>query len=392
MTGWSHGEAWSPRGDAVAFVGAHGPELVTLDGRARRLLPVSPGDGYGVGWTSVRRTDRYREPELLHPLVEVSGNELRSKVPIGEVSADGDRVAYWLCHHVLGAWRPGDAKQVALGNATVETCNRWQSPQALRSGIYDLTLAGDRVAYLTTGGGNTLLWELIATSLGNGDEGDAIVSGAATTGDERLPPVRDLTGAGSTIVFGAWTLLAGQRRTPEAIWRVDGMVPHEIAQGGEDLQPLAVDGGRIVACRGHESLDLLDADGNLLARWSVAPRGAALAGDDLVVLVEGALREYSVSTGELLHEWPLPDVPSAGRCGAPFLPGTRLTLDAMARGRVLYTLGGVIHLLRLADGADVTIAGATSADLTDAGLFDAYAGDAPWPGRLRFVPFAELPL
>ena len=39
-----------------------------------------------------------------------------------------------------------------------------------------------------------------------------------------------------------------------------------------------------------------------------------------------------------------------------------------------------------------TMGGATTAELTDAGLFYAYAGEEPWPGRIRFVPFDELPL
>jgi hypothetical protein len=51
-----------------------------------------------------------------------------------------------------------------------------------------------------------------------------------------------------------------------------------------------------------------------------------------------------------------------------------------------------VHLLRLRDGADATIPGATAAELTDAGLFYAYTGEEPWPGRIRFVPFAELPI
>jgi hypothetical protein len=88
--------------------------------------------------------------------------------------------------------------------------------------------------------------------------------------------------------------------------------------------------------------------------------------------------------------WPLPDVPSSGRCRLTGCPGIRLTLDDTARGVVLYTLDGVVHLLGLRDGSDRTVPGATTAELTDAGLFYAYAGQAPWPGRIRFVPFSEL--
>ena len=110
------------------------------------------------------------------------------------------------------------------------------------------------------------------------------------------------------------------------------------------------------------------------------------------VLVQGELRDYSVSTGELRYVWPLPDVPSSGRCRLTRCPGIRLTLDDAARGVVVYTLDGVVHLLRLSNDDDVTLPGVTVADLTDAGLFFAYVGDKPWQGRVRFVPFDELPL
>jgi hypothetical protein len=140
------------------------------------------------------------------------------------------------------------------------------------------------------------------------------------------------------------------------------------------------------------SLELLSLDGSVLETFDVPSLGAALAGDDLVVLVQGELRDYSVSSGELLHAWPLPDVPSAGRCRLYACPGIRLTLDDTARGIVVYTLDGVVHLLRLSDGADATVPGATAAELTDAGLFYAYLGEDPWPGRIRFIPFDELPL
>ena len=137
---------------------------------------------------------------------------------------------------------------------------------------------------------------------------------------------------------------------------------------------------------------MLGLDGRVLETFDVPALGAALAGDDLVVLEQGELRDYSVSTRDLRAAWTLPDVPSSGRCRLTACPGIRLTLDDAARGLALYTLDGVVHLLRLSSGADGTVPGARAAELTDAGLFYAYPGEAPWPGRIRFVPFDELPL
>jgi hypothetical protein len=165
---------------------------------------------------------------------------------------------------------------------------------------------------------------------------------------------------------------------PETIWRLDGAEPVQITHAPDDLQPLAVDQGRIVARRADGSLELLDLAGGILETLDVPTLGAALDGDDLVVHVRGELRDYSASTGDLRYVRPLPDVPS-------------LKLDDAARGVVVYTLDGVVHLLRLGDGADAALLGATAAELTDAGLFYAYVGEEPWPGRIRFVPFTELP-
>src|SRR5205085_1005013 len=205
----------------------------------------------------------------------------RSRVPIRALSADGDRVAYALCPHVLGAWRPGDAAHVPLGNATVAAC-RPDYPQAL----YDLALAGDRLAYMVREGGIQVRWWLMLTTLARRDEGTAVASGAdCCAGDPRQPPVGDLLGDGSLLVYGAW----------------------------------------------------------------------------------------SAATGDLLHAWPLPDVPSTGRCRRLFCPTVRLTLDDEARGLAVYTLDGAVHLLRLRDGFDYTVPGATAAELEDTGLFYAYA-------------------
>jgi hypothetical protein len=188
-------------------------------------------------------------------------------------------------------------------------------------------------------------------------------------------------------VYGAWST-----STRESIWRLDGETPVEIARRADDLQPVAVDEGRIVARDADGSLELLTGDGHVLETFPVPSLGAALAGDDLVVLVKGELRDYSVSSGALLHAWPLSNVPSADRCRVGFCSGIRLTLDGAARGLALYTLDGGVHLLRLRDGADATVPFALSAQLTHAGLFTSYGGGEPWPGHIRFVPFEELPL
>jgi hypothetical protein len=393
----TQGLALSPRGDAITFATRSGIRILTLDGHIRDLVSFGPGEALpGIALSSARQTLPYQAPEDAALLVRVSGHELEARLPIRQLSADGDRVAYWLCPHSFGAWRPGDAP-VALGPPTLAACLVPTSDQAPESNVYDLSLAGDQLAYLTrsdtiTRDGKALVWQLWLTTLERGDEGVSIESGSEIAGEEaRYAPLEDLLGGGSALVFGLRAQTFMNYRHPEEVWRLDGARLVPVARRSYELQPLAVDDGRVVARHADGSLELLSLDGSVLETFDVPSLGAALAGDDLVVLVQGELRDYSVSSGELLHAWPLPDVPSSGRCRLTDCPGVRLTLDDAARGVVVYTLDGVVHLLRMSNGEDKTVPGATVAELTDAGLFYAYAGADPWPGRIRFVPFDELP-
>jgi hypothetical protein len=391
VKGPTQGFAWSPRGDSITFATRSGVRLATLDGHVRDLLSSGPNESLpGIGWSPGRTALRYRPPEEAALLVRVSPRELDARFPIRQLSADGDRVAYWLCPHVLGAWRPGDAQPVSLGGATLGAC-RFPETQWYGNDVYDLALAGDRLAYVTVVFANEIHTALMFTTLARGTEGDMTAEGAASRG---FPiALGDAVGAGSTLVYGfREPQVTSPHPAPEEIWRIDGAKPVQITHDPQDLQPLSVDQGRIVARRSDGSLLLLDSDGGVLRTFDVSSLGAVLAGDDLVVLVRGELRVYSASTGELLSVWPLPDVPSSGHCRLFDCPKTELTLDDAARGVVLYTVDGVVHLLRLSYGTDVAIVGATAAELTDAGLFYAYPGEEPWPGRIRFVPFDELPL
>jgi len=375
-TGEPQGFAWSPRGRAIAFATASAVEVVTLGGDVRTLLRFGPYEAQpGVGWTAAAPGLSYQTPEENPLLVRVSSRELEARVPIAQFSADGDRVAYWLCPHIFGVWRPGEEQPLSLGPATLVACR----PQQNMPGnfVQDLALAGERLAYLTAVAANRVHRTLMLTTLERDDEGVEIAQGAYDYGDP--PALDDVVGGGSALVYGTRESLVTAPPGPETIWRVDGDKPVQITFDPDDLQPLAVDQGRIVARRADGALELLDLDGGVLRTLDVSALGAALAGDDLVVHVRGELRDYSASTGDLRYVWPLPDVSSA-------------KLDDAARGVAVYSLDGVVHLLRLRDGVDKTVPDALAAELTDAGLFYSFAGKEPWPGGISFVPFAELPL
>jgi Tol biopolymer transport system component len=380
LDGSTQGFAWSPTGGAIAFAAADGVSTVTLDGRIEPLASFGPKEEQpGVGWSPARTDLPYQPPEEVPLLVRVSARELQSRVPIRQLSADGDRVAYWLCPHILGAWRLGDAQPLSLGPATLMACRPPSETNGFGNDIHDLALAGDRLAYISGFAANEIHAMLMLATLEGGTEGVGIAESETSRGYPTA--LGDVVGGGSALVYGSRGS-AVFSPTPESIWRIDGTTPVQITHGPDDLQPLAVDRGRIVARRADGSLELLDLDGGLLRTLDVPSLGAALASDDLVVLVRGELRDYSASTGELLYAWSLPDVSGPGG----------LMLEDAARGVAVYTLDGVVHLLRLRDGEDRTVPGATAAELTDAGLFYAFTGAEPWPGGIRFVPFDELAL
>jgi hypothetical protein len=148
---------------------------------------------------------------------------------------------------------------------------------------------------------------------------------------------------------------------------------------------------------------VLDADGRQLLSIPVSTNAAEFAGSDLIVVVPGELRDYDAATGALLHVWPLPYLSFGGFCGVriPDCGYTQFRLEDAGRGLVVYlaggprpvgATGGQIHLLRLADGRDVVLGSGTAARFGAGGLFYAYQATGLWPGRIRFVPFDQLPL
>src|SRR5207248_11259674 len=125
-----------------------------------------PGEGRpGVGWSPAPRGLTYQPPEDAGLLVRVSARELEARVPITTLSADGDRVAYWLCPHSLGAWRPGDAQPLSLGGWTLVACRVPPATAGFGTYVFDLALAGDRLGYLTGWAGNEIHTALMLTTL-----------------------------------------------------------------------------------------------------------------------------------------------------------------------------------------------------------------------------------
>jgi hypothetical protein len=136
-----------------------------------------------------------------------------------------------------------------------------------------------------------------------------------------------------------------------------------------------VDAGRVVVS-GAGSLQVLDSGGTPLQDLPLDASEAALSGDDLVVHMEGELRDYSASTGSLLHTWTLTPAPQAHPS----------VLQDVAHGLAAYIVNGELHLRRLSDGSDAVVGPGDLARFAAIGLVDAVGA------RVQLIPYSKLPL
>ncbi|HYU04785.1 MAG TPA: integrin alpha, partial [Jatrophihabitantaceae bacterium] len=334
-------------------------------------------------------------------------HELRLRGSVGTLAADSNRVAFSSCWWTGAVWQPGHDPHFFGGEPAGDACT---NPPLSFGGFSSFAVAGERVAYLLRGGGIGVFGDLFSASAQNGYRVHAVASfGRCCAGDpvgsERWG---DLVGGGDTIAYATWDFCgiytcdgSPVHVTNENVNRVDDSCvasagffacPHLPNPG--TFVPLAAARGRILARRGDGALvELRASDLAVLRTFRVGtPLDAALAGRLLVVLVPGALRVVDTRTGHLLHRWPLRGVPVGGVCTElPHqCPSPELEFAGAANGLAAYIADGIVHVVRLADGLDVVIARGTHARVTSAGLFYAYAGPDPWPGRVHFVPRAQL--
>jgi Tol biopolymer transport system component len=405
--------AWSPKGEAIAYAKTESDQsrigIVTLAGVARALTDSYP-QAERVRWSLSPPGYQYRSPEGPGPVI--SADELRSLVPVQELAADGDRVAYRLCGRTIGVWEQS-TRDVVRAAGEMPLCRL--DPKS----YYDVALAGDRVAWGARNSGNFPSTEVWVRSFSSPNS-RIVGSGGGENAAERRDHTGFLLGSGEELVFASRAycddatanscsgLPLEQRRVVEqTVWRIReptwqgqcpaglrGLYPgpcQKLATEPGPLVPNDLESGRIVAL-GDNALVLLDENGARLLSLDVRAVGAQLSGSDLVVLLQGQLRQYDAGTGALVHAWPLPDVPSAGPCGESTCSDGPLRFEDAAHGLVVYIFEGKVELLRLRDGERAVVADGTAARFGSNGLFYAYEGAAPWRGRIRFVPFAELPI
>jgi WD40-like Beta Propeller Repeat len=428
--------AWSPDSTRIAFIRDGGLFTIGRDGRGeRRLATVGDllGDGSAASWSRdgkvlVYEKERYggsfdldvwrvradgtgakpithafptgsgyHAPDWAattipsHPAKPLAMVSLRpthvATTPRAALSlaADGDRAAIatdaeFDCGPVF-VWRPG---RPAAGIAGSRGCGDAgaRSEFAFASGIAAWTYEEDTITihgtYLLAGRPGSPARDLVDAD------------------HDRDDYLGNLSGDGPLLVYDTWkeTWPSGYERPglvkQPKLWRIvgDGRARSRLVLAGPDaLDVVSVDAGRIAVLRRDGTCAVLSDRGRRLSAFVLGRKGVEgvrLSGSELVVLRGTTFEVRDATRGTVKHRW------AAVSSIAP------IVLKDVQGPFAVYTAGIAIHLLRLADGRDRTLAianqaGPADADLEPEGLYYSYneTGSAT-PGRVAFVPLAQL--
>ena len=317
--------------------------------------------------------------------------------PVAHLTADGARVAYTTCLDVH-AWSPRSGVLTEVAPRPTWLGASCLAPNQ-RDEIYDLAVAGDRVAWGLKTSGLIFHWWLYQSAGGSQHE---LATGSNALGSNWFG-AGALAGSGGALLYSFWSTdpnrdSGGIPVTEMTLFRATstgcpctaiGYAAEKQALPGTGVTPLVAldtDGTHIAALR-YDNLVLLDTAGTDVASFGVRAAGAQVVGDDVLALVPNELRVYSTS-GALRRSWTIPTASVGRDCryySEPQCPWqVELTLQDAARGLAAYVFRGEIHVLRLSDGRDSIVARGTEARFMDEGLV--YADGA----RIRIVPWSRL--
>jgi Tol biopolymer transport system component len=382
---------WSLDGHLLVL-GAHAGDdpdqiwVVRQDGRALRRL-TSAGANTPIGWTRV--ASRLAPAASVQPSERVSAADaVATRASVAALSADGTRVAFIPsptatdCDHV-SVWTPAARSIVRLSPSLPAPCTS-RDTGSVRYTVYDLALAGSRVAWAEVSGcGNYCDVMLKSATLARPRR--VIVSfenGGGGAGGGELWDFH-LHGHGDLLVFDDDSRLVrigvGSEQCQE---RGDyGTSICATLRRGAHVAPAESVSGSLIAIREPDAVAVIDATGALVRLFPFTRNdvtAARLDGGRLVVARPAVLETFDVASGAREQSLPLPS-------------GSRLD-DADGGIAVLRRGDGTIMLLRFTDGRSFTLApGATPrfADLEPPGLYHSYAIPGAG-GRIVFMPRAEV--
>ena len=317
-------------------------------------------------------------------------------VPVGALAVDGDRVAYDL--DARDAKNPKATDRVLVWNLrtgkTVDVSGRKTAAAGAvgGEGVFQLAIAGPRVAWLVNEGGNVESDDYLFTSSVTKPKerrvASALRSGDGCMGRESTncagPWLGGLVGSGSTIALNRWTTDAQGAVASGGLYLLDGTKTTSSAAGADTLTAASSDGGRVAVLRSDGSVAVYSQSGDVLA--TVSPPNAqavALSGKNLVVLSKGRQLElYDARSGSLR---------------STFLLRGQGPQNLDVQGNVAsYTSGSSVRAVNLASGEDRPVGTLPSrigfARVSGAGLVYAANGVRASFGTatVAFLPLARV--
>ena len=328
------------------------------------------------------------------------------QVAVAALAMDGDRIAYDASPRVSA--KPNAVDKVLVWNVrtgkTVKVSGKKTAAadsSSTGAGVFQLAIAGSRVAWLMNEGGNLEGDDyLFTSSLTNPKEHQ--VASEIRTGDGC--PGRSqgrcagqwlggLVGSGSFLAVNRWTTDANGAVTAGELDVLSGTKLKRVATGAGTVQAAVADGGRVAVLRADGTVALYSAAGELLLTVHTPPdtQTVALQGKRLLVGTRTRQLElYDAHTGSLRKTLTAHSTLTA--------PG-KAPRNLDVQGNIaIYTTGnaGELHAVNLSTGKDRVLAkphgGVVLAQLDRSGL--AYAGNGSGTnygkGTLVFIPLARV--
>jgi hypothetical protein len=315
--------------------------------------------------------------------------------PVGALAIDGTNVAYDLNNEAkstatdkVRVWNVRTGRTVTVSGKKTAAAGGVGG-----QGVFQLAIAGSRVAWLVNEGGNLESTDYlfsssvtqpkerqVASALRSGDGGCSGRDPVGCTGAW----LGGLVGSGNTIAVNRWTTDATGHIGSGGLYTVNGTQMTSVATGANTVQAVASAGGREAVLRADGSVAVYSPSGAVLTTVNPpSATAAALSGPDLIVLTKTRqILLYNSYTGAL------------GKTIAVHGKGPR-NLD-IERNIAIYTTGSVVHAVNLSSGRNNVIGTAanriTFARIDSAGLAYSSNGVRANFGKstLVFVPMSRF--
>jgi hypothetical protein len=330
-----------------------------------------------------------------------TGTKVRHlQVSVAVLAVQGDRVAYdassWLdakpAPNKVFVWnvRTGTTIKISGGKTAAADTS------STGAGVFQLALAGSRVAWLMNEGGNLEGDDYLFTSSLTKPKERLVASEirqgtfcpGRSTGSCAGKWLGGLVGSGNLIAANRWTTDATGGVTAGELDLLSGTQLKRIATGANTVQAAVADGKQVAVLPADGSVALYSTAGKPLLKVDTPPNTVAVAlqGKSLVVATKTRQLElYDAQTGALRRTL------SAG--------GSKQPRNLDVQGNIaIYTTGtsGELHAVNLSSGKDRTFAephgGVYLAQMDAAGLVytDNGYGRNFGKGTLVFVPLTRL--